>query len=142
MRIPVKAFVSQSKVSWNLFLRPRYLRKGPNLETQALDKGKESKSGRAIMASLPLLDFGFDSDTNAKQSVGLILNIFQSSAETGKWFFDRLVMKEGSHCSICYPPHHLLDMEVLFWDFPIKDKSHKSELVLCTCATIQLGTLD
>ena len=85
------------------FLRPRYLRKGPNLETQALDKGKESKSGRAIMASLPLLDFGFDSDTNAKQSVGLILNIFQSSAETGKWFFDRLVMKEGSHCSICYP---------------------------------------
>ena len=142
LRIPVKAFVSQSKVSWNLFLRPRYLRKGPNLETQALDKGKESKSGRAIMASLPLLDFGFDSDTNAKQSVGLILNIFQSSAETGKWFFDRLVMKEGSHCSICYPPHHLLDMEVLFWDFPIKDKSHKWELVLCTCATIQLGTLD
>ena len=54
-------------------MRPRYLRKGPNLETQALDKGKESKSGRAIMASLPLLDFGFDSDTNAKQSVGLIL---------------------------------------------------------------------
>ena len=48
--------------------------------------------------------------------------------------FDRLVMKEGSHCSICYPPHHLLDMEVLFWDFPIKDKSHKWELVLCTRA--------